>query len=526
MTRINNLALLVSLVAPAAHAAYELPDPAARKAIVQTMGAAMERLDGEALFVRANRHVDWRSTVARLADEAEAAATPAAFARTLKRLDLAYPNLHSYADLPAGLAAVLPGAVRPAVRFALEKSGASVPAYRVFRVSGETAAELGDEVLAVNGIAVAAIAAESFLFCKWPLKTQCDDEMPTTFESELLTWTRAEPLVYTLRRDGVVFDAEIEVAATPPRPARNPLDYECGTLAERYPGFVLAYTGNRACVFTSTTDPETAVLRILSFNYKYMREDQTIRSVEDEVDQLLPWWREHATWSHLVVDVIDNAGGQAPIPYYKMLFQNPFQEEYVRFKKTPELEQDGLRFEGIFWETDFQEQWFQSLRSSGAYDEIAYGDFLPPVPMFGTFDLFEPYAHPFRGRVSLLVNRFCVSSCDGFDYAMSEQLAGRIEVYGESQSADSAYGRLTLDLVPDAHEASGYRAVARVIRTEPVAEAVATQTIAATRSVDVRGVVYSGVPVPVTPIPYTWENLERWPELVLHRALMIPLFRP
>lgn len=46
--------------------------------------------------------------------------------------------------------------------------------------------------------------------------------------------------------------------------------------------------------------------------------------------------------------MIDNHGGQSPVPYYGLFYSQSYQEQYVQFKKIAEFERQDI-LESLFW---------------------------------------------------------------------------------------------------------------------------------------------------------------------------------
>lgn len=511
----------------------ELPSSTVRSNVLKAVASEMRRLDGEALYVRQNRAANWDRTVSGLQKEAGKADTWLEFMKALLSLDLAFPNLHS--SMRPGREAMkhIPKRVKPKVGFAAEWLGPSEIRYVVSSVDPDVhypaaqAPQVGDEIIEINGRKERDWKKENFELCKFPLEAQCDFELPSTFLKELLSWSREKPLTYTLKRNGatwkIAVDLKEEGSYFPERKG-----FSCKQESNRHPGFKITYAGNRACIFENAKRPGTAVLRIMGFDYSAdtLVKGEPIDSLSKEIEALYPWWVRHATWSHLIFDVIDNHGGDAPIEYYQILFQHDFQEQYVTFKKTPEIESSVLRA-SIFWGSQGQEIWFRNLVSTGAWAKIPEGDFTEPVPMFCAddtkdcrFGLFPVRPHPFRGRISVLLNQWCVSSCDGFVYNLKEKFGARAKFYGHPQSADTAYARLTINIHLDPNARDGFRLEIVPLFDPSSNEVFMSQTIVVSRSTTADGSVVSGVPVPLDGfVPRTLGNGNRWPSEVLKRAL-------
>ena len=93
------------------------------------------------------------------------------------------------------------------------------------------------------------------------------------------------------------------------------------------------------------------------------------------------WDKKHHQVYDLIFDLIDNRGGHSPLPYYSLFFQNEFQEQYIKYKKTPELEDDELR-SAMIWKKTAHELAILEYITSDLWQEIEYGEFLPQMSLF------------------------------------------------------------------------------------------------------------------------------------------------
>lgn len=495
------------------------PSSEQREGMLREMAAQMQRLDGEALLVRSrNRGEAFSNVVNKLADEARSASGWPELVRAFGRLDAAYPNLH---------ARMQPGEwfKRGRLRFEFEFVGEWLTdgstQFRLINgahTPSDSSPRAGDLLVAINGLTMKQWGEENLEFCKWPLRQQCDLELYRNIRSELLSWRREQPLVYTLERDGRRWDVSISSRPTETGPAP---ETQCGEDKNLYRGFTLAHEGRFACLFTKDSDPATVIFRISSFQYERASHEHKIRSVSDEVRALWPWWKARAPGiRELILDLANNHGGNEPVPYYEILFVRPYQEQWVRFKKITEFNDNELRKETLFWGTPQQENWYQNLLKSGAWASVPWGGFLPAVPMFCAGDersdcsegLFPVRNHGFKGHVTMLLNHWCVSSCDGFAYAVKEQLGNRVTVAGQPQSADTAYSRVMIQLQLDPSSPKGYRTVVENHLGKAKISALLTQTVSVGRSVTKEGVEVSGIPLAVNRfVPWTFEyNESTW----------------
>jgi hypothetical protein len=302
---------------------------------------------------------------------------------------------------------------------------------------------------------------------------------------------------------------------------RKQCDYRAD---KKYPNFKLVYKGQYNCLFEKNDNPSIALMRISSFSYKKNTNSTNhLKSVQEEVDAFYPFWKQNSQkYKELIIDLLDNGGGNAPIPYYQLLTHGLFQEQYVQFKKTKEFENIKLR-STMLWNTPAQELSYQKLLNSGEWAQLEYGSFTRPIPMFCADSskpcedtLFEAYKHDFNGNVKLMVNENCVSSCDGFVWAMKNLLNAKL--YGFPQAADSAYSRLRIDAIWDDKVKEGFKIVINPEREEIDTNFIIGQTIAVSRATDKDGHVFNGNPLPLEKIvPYPFNEI--YAKQVLHAAM-------
>jgi hypothetical protein len=510
----------------------QLPPVAQRLRMFDSLVAEMERLDGDGLVFRGRRREPWAATVARLRIEAAEAGSLVAFGRVFKRLDATYPNLHTRVHLRRELDAVkslgrlvFPLVVRPE-RLEQGRPGS----YRVAELrpaAGPEAPAAGDRVTAINGRPLAAWAEENEIFCEFPLREQCDADLFDNLQRELLGWERSRKLVLRVEHGASTRDWEVPIAldfGPPPPPSRA---LPCGVSPARYPDFHPVYRGAHACLFESKRHPGVVVMRVDSFNYG---EADRVTWLGAEVDLLHDnYWEQNAgRIKTLVIDVIDNHGGDAPIGYDAMLFPGPFQEQFVRFKKIAEFSRPDI-LEELFWHDGGKSLWLDAIRADGSFAAVKEGSFLPAVPQFCTDKkqdcrLTRWPARPdaFRGEVRVMVNPVCVSSCVGFVWQLRRQLEPRARLFGLPDSGDSTFSRLAVLVSPTADggvltEIGPRKRATHVSSPEPWVR----QIVSVTASTDAAGTVISGEPQPVD----TWvprlhdESDEVWAAKVLAAAL-------
>ena len=336
------------------------------------------------------------------------------------------------------------------------------------------------------------------------MRVQCSQDFESNLLAGLLAW-QGGPLIYTLQQKKQKKDFEISFSAPPLASeslelARKRCDWKW---EKNYPDFKLIHRGRFACLFERNDDPRTVVIRIRSFQYQKSTPaslKEQIQSLPEEVAALRPYWTANSgRIRHLILDLIDNRGGNAPIDYYQLLFSHPFLEQFVEFKKTTEFEDRELR-DALFWHDRAHERWFQEFQSSGEWSRLKAGEFTPPTPQFcadgsqicGSVR-FIPFSHSFRGKISLMVNQNCISSCDGMVWMLMQGLHAK--AYGFYSAADSAYARLRIDAIQDSATPAGFVLKIHSPRSALNEEAWVSEIVATSRSTDAQGNILSGRPI-------------------------------
>ena len=543
--------IIVTLVIFNTAHAVDLPTEEVKLKIFNKIVSELERIDGEGLPARKNRPENWGMTLGILREQARTAQTPIDFGQVFRRLDATYPNLHAQVVLDEKFD-IAAGRIRPkiGVRFGAEviAPNQSNITYKINVIETEmmkdfkesTRPAVGDELLAINGKQVQKWSRENFIYCKFPLREQCEMNFFDHFRKGYLSWDWRSPLEYSLRRNGRTWSIKVPVEV--PSPGNSSVtqsqgnsqgESECPVEAERYEGFRPVYKGLNICTFESLGMPNVTVLRIASFKYREIAKESKIQSLQDEVDKFYKeyWQTKAPTTQKLIIDVIDNGGGDTPIAWYQIFYEQPFQEQYVQFKKLQEIENDGIR-KDLFYGDNGKEIWFSELRKNGSYQKIKMSQFLPSIPQFCASEeqscvkgLFKPRPSGFKGEIRILVNEWCISTCTGFVWSMKNELNKRVKLIGTPDSGDSAYARLFLDVYLDNNSPEGFRIevsprVGRTRQNLPEG-AMLRQQITATRSTDSKGRIISATPSPTDKwVPYRYRNYDdSWESKVFKVAL-------
>lgn len=533
LSRIAQNIFLIFILGSSAVSAQEMPkfpDENDRVKLFNQVVSEMNRLDGEGLIPRANRPQSWIVTTTQLSHEAKEAKSFFELGRVFKRLNATYPNLHARLYLHKLLdSTIYEGALKFNFTIAPDLKKSHESSYDFFIKTKDSGIDLkdGDQVIAIGDQSIKAIEETNFIFCKFPLKSQCALDLFANLKKELLFWSRSEPLLITVKRN----NKELKIKATyeilPPdtKPPSEP-DLSCEEQEVMYLPFKLDFKGYNLCAYTSKKYPKTLVLRIKSFVYG---SHDPIGSLRSEVDLFWfnYWSKKSAQFDSIVFDMIDNHGGNSPIPYYALFTQKPYQEQFAQFRKIKELERKDM-LENNFWGDQAKDIWLQNLKKNGIFDKTPEGEFLPAVPQFCADQkidcrdgLFQPRRHSFKGKIKILMNQWTISSGVGFVDNMVKLFKNRVTTYGHYDSADSAYSRATVAASLQNNilkvEVLPLDKAKRPDQPEPWIR----QIVSVTRSTDSEGHIISGVVQKMDHwIPKPWQlSDDEWQHEVFKAAL-------
>ena len=480
----------------------------------------IDRLDGDGLLPRYNRKLSWNQLKQKLRSDLKKSQTRMETGRIFSRLDSAYTNLHAHIKLNPEYDYNSEGRPMVAASFQPEfiNEDGSVPRYLIANVRKEYFIHLnpeqrpykGDEVIAINGVSIKKWSDENFEFCKFPLRNQCESDFWDNFRKGWLSWFRRLPLTYTLKREGKTIDIKIPVfARVENKPSNNASEEKlkpCDNEPDRYPGFNMVYQGYQACVYENKAIADTALLRIRSFRYKQGEIINEIDGVSKEVERFSKkyWDKKSQVIKHLIIDVVDNGGGDIVTDWSAKFLDQPFQDQWVQFKKTKELEDLEWR-KNAFYEDKGKFKIYDNLRSSEKWASIKEGDFIPPMPQFCysnsgdcLTEKFSVQSEAYKGRISILTDPWCISSCVGFVWTLKHYLKDRVQFAGLPDSGDSTYSRTYLE---GAFTDEGKNYKLSVHPRPPQSKAEVSKegffraAISTSRSTDDLGNVISGVPM-------------------------------
>ena len=506
-----------------------LPAKDDRVILFQSIVDEMTRLDGEGLPVRANRPETWEVTTAKLKEEVQNAKNLFDLGRVFKRLNATYPNLHAnvymHRELDRNKSEGKLNFDFKITPDLIERNKKNYT-YYVSPLSEQSEFQKGDVVVAINNVAIEQLAEENFIFCKFPTRTQCALELNDNIRNEIIGWKRPQPLEITVLRrlEKKTIIAKTNVEKDPTKNAEEPQN--CFEVGARYKDFRLDYKGFNICAFVSAGSPKKIVIRIKSFVYQ---PEDPITALKTEVDMFwFNYWRKiGGSVDEVIFDVIGNYGGQSPVPYYALFTDYLYQEMYVQFRKSPELEKKEL-LDSMLWGEKGKEIWLENIKKEGIYATTKDGEFLPPIPQFCANqekdcreNRFRPKRHKFKGQVKLLVDQWCISSCVGFIDNMAKLFKGKVKIYGHEDSADSAYSRLTIAGSAFAGANKVSVQTLRKAKKPDSPEPWVRQVVAVTRSTDKSGAMLAGKPQELTKwIPRKWHHSELdWAREVFNKAV-------
>lgn len=508
----------------------KLPNQKDREQLFNQVVSEINRLDGEGLIPRFNRPENWKTTTEKLAFDAKNASSLHAWGRTFRRLDATYPNLHAKIFLRKELdQSANEGSIRFNFLIAPELSSPNLEIRKYFirkYIDDDSSVKSGDEIIAINDKPIQEIEAENFIFCKFPLKSQCALELSDNLRKELLHWNRNFPLEFTVRRHAESVKYKVDTTTSPQKPTGSDDSTSCEDRVKIYKGFDLAFKGFNLCAYTSKNKKNTLVLRIRSFVY---RDDPAIRDLPSEVELFWSnYWRFNSkNFTTVIFDVIGNYGGETPVPYYGLFTKKPFQEQYVQFKKFKEFERQDI-LDSLFWGDKAKEIWFKNIKNDQTFTKTLEGEFLPTIPQFCADPLkdcreglFKPKPHDFKGNIKILVDQWCISSCVGFVENMAKLFKGKVKIYGHPDSGDSAYSRATIAASFDTKNPLIQILPHNKGRKPDQPEPWVRQVVSVTRSTDDKGNILSGKPQHVDYwIPKKWfQTDDDWAKDVFAKAI-------
>lgn len=480
----------------------------------------VDRLDGDGLLPRQNRKLSWKEITTKLKIDLKNSQTKMELGRVFVRLDAAYTNLHAHIRLNPDYDFASEGRLNLAASFQPEfiNADGSVPRYLLANVRKEYFIHLepenrpqkGDELIEINHRPIKKWSDENFEFCKFPLKSQCEYDFWGNFRKGNLSWHRRQALIYTLKRQNKKIDVQIPVfVRVENKSLSSSADDKptpCGNEPDKYPQFEMVYQGYQACVYENKNIPDTAILRIRSFRYKKGEVVNEIDHVSKEVERFAKkyWDKKSQTIKLLVIDVIENGGGDIVTDWSAQFLNQSFQDQWVQFKKTKELEDLNWR-KDAFYDDKGKYRIYDNLKASEKWQQIKDGDFIPPMPQFCysndgdcLTEKFPVQKAAYKGKIVILTDPWCISSCVGFVWTLKHYLKDRVQFAGIPDSGDSTYSRTYIEgSLVDSGKGFKLAIYPRPpqSRAEVADGALFRAAISTSRSTDENGNIISGVPM-------------------------------
>jgi len=230
--------------------------------------------------------------------------------------------------------------------------------------------------------------------------------------------------------------------------------------------------------------------------------------------------------NYLIFDLQDNLGGNENTPFVKMFCPAPFTDTRVQYRKT-ELMEDSLTRNALNYFNPNTENWYSSIRESGVYDKVKYGDFLPPRGDFcqaddlcglGTIQPNNEVTTKFE-KIIILTNDGTGSSADDFVFRLKE--FGGAYIAGQPQSADLTYSLISVVYYID-EEGNLDRVYYGNAQKKPsvAGEELFKINIPYSKTIDKNGNMLQGNPVLMDLlVPITRDNFTNIKRNVLDRAI-------
>lgn len=490
----------------------------------------IDRVDADRKDILKLKGIDWDQNILDLRSEIEKAETPQELGRALRKIDSLYPHIQSQQVLnpelesvPLGSKVVLPFKMVPTIKDSMAKHFK----YFIAQVSPDNfepgpVPHKGDEVVEINGKGIEEWEKENFRFCKSTSAAVCALELNHNFRNENIGWSHEQPIemqvLHGADKINVKLIAKIEASGgfEPSETADIYNDvFPCGIdIKRRYFEFGFLYKGRRLCVLGSHSHPGVAVMRIANFNYSGNAD--SIRTLKQEISLFKSaYWNQHSSEiKNLVIDLIDNEGGDPPVGYEALLFDHPFQGQYVKYKKLPEWTTGRIDDNLFTLEGDGGKViWMKSMKEEGRIAQKAMGDFFDPIPRYcvsSKLDCrsgkFEPDGHPFKGEVRVMLNQNCILACSSFVADLHEHLGERVSFYGLPDSGDSVAAQMSTNLYLTPTGKKPFEIKSRVwnFAAPPITkDLLLTQTLAFSVTTDAIG----------TPVSGQSQKIKKMPEL-------------
>lgn len=170
-----------------------------------------------------------------------------------------------------------------------------------------------------------------------------------------------------------------------------------------------------------------------------------------------------------------------------------------------------------FYDDKGKHRLYENLKASDKWEKIISGEFIPPMPQFCfsnngdcLTEKFPVKNDAYKGKIIILTDPWCISSCVGFVWTLKHYLKDRVTFAGLPDSGDSTYSRTYLEgaLTNDGKDfkLSIYPRPPQS-RAEVSKDALFRAAISTSRSTDENGNIISGIPMKID-----FFNSQKWNE--------------
>ncbi len=490
-----------------------------RVAIFDALVKEIDRIDADRKEILKLKGENWDENINELRGEVEKAQSLGAFGRALRKVDSLYPHVQSQQvlnpeleSIPIGSKINLAFKIVPTIKDVKERHFK----YFISQVTADhfeagPVPRIGDEVIEINKKGIEDWEDENYKFCKAVSRGVCALEFNHNFRNESLAWNHDQVIELVLLRgpDKITAHLKARIQSSDGFEASDTADtysdgFPCGIdIKRRYFEFGFLYKGRRLCLLGSHAHPGVALMRISNFNYSGSAD--SIRSLKQEISlfKTTYWDAHYSEIKHLIVDLMDNDGGDPPVGYEALLFDHPFQGQYVKYKKLQEWSKGPV--EELLFNLDAdggKSIWLKSLREEGRFSQKNLGDFFDPIPRYcvsSKLDCrngkFEPDEHQFKGDVKVMLNQNCILACSSFASDLQENLGARVGFYGLPDSGDAVAAQMAINLYLTPLSKKPFELKSQIwnFSAPPISnDLLLTQTLAFSLTTDASGASTSG----------------------------------
>jgi hypothetical protein len=192
----------------------KLPSPEMQKSIFKAIRNEMIRLDGEGLIARRDRPLDFIQTTNNLLNESIQENNILDFYSLFKRLDATYTNLHSKLILNEQMFESVNSLLNNTTMIGTFSEVTPGKKTRLLvtyidDIDLRGIINEGDEIVKINGRTVESWLDENFIFCKQPLRNQCDHDFENNLLKLNLSWKKTK-LTYSIKHLEKIIDVDVK----------------------------------------------------------------------------------------------------------------------------------------------------------------------------------------------------------------------------------------------------------------------------------------------------------------------------